>query len=977
MKFMQKRGLQDKAVRWVVACLLMLSVAACGGGGGSAGTSSGSSVASLYFTAPSSVTVAVGAAPTYSIGGGVAPYSVSSSNMGVASASVSGTTLTINGVATGIATIALFDAAGRSVSTSVSVGSGGIAVPLYMASAGAVTIAVGATSTYTIGGGTAPYTASSANTSIAAAAIVGTTLTIRGVATGAAQVTVFDSTGAAVNTTATIGSNPAINALYMTAPSAVSLLVGTTSSYTVGGGVGPYTVSSSNTNVSTASITGAALTVTGLISGTAQISVFDSTGKSVGTSATVSTGAVTTTLYVAAPSAVNVATGATTAPYVIGGGTAPYIVSSSNTAIATASVTGTQLTISGVAAGAAQVSLFDATGAAIHISVTVGSGAAPALYITAPAAVTSNLGATATYMIGGGVAPYIVSTSNPSVASAAVTGSTLTVNGLIAGSAQISVFDATGASVSTTVTVGSSKSIALFTTAPGSVTLTVGTAPTYTVSGGAAPYSVSSSNTSVATANIIGGNTVSVAAVAPGAAQVVVFDSVGGSVPVNATVVSASASTPLYTTALSSVTVGTGASAEYTIGGGTSPYTVTSGNTSVVTATVTGSTLTIHGVAGGSASVLVRDSANATVPVTVNVGSANPLFTTAPATLTIATGAHPTYTIGGGSAPYSASSSNVGVATVGVSGTTLTITGVSAGSAQISVLDSTGSPKTISLTVDSGGVNIGLFTTAPGTITIATGASPVYAIGGGTAPYVVTSSNLSVVTTTGSSGTSLHINGLTAGNANVVVTDAAGTTRTIVVTVSPTASTPLVVAPNSTTASVGDVLRFSVSGGSPDYSVAVNNLSIATASPTSGIASGGTFDVTLQKVGSTTVAVTDSLGQTVTLTLTVDAATATLRLSPSVLSIGEDFLGNVVLNIYGGTSGATYTAFTSDLVLSSVLVGASPATITVGLGSQGNRCIGRPVLAPYSYNVTVTVVDNLGASATSVLTIVDNNSTCP
>ena len=93
--------------------------------------------------------------------------------------------------------------------------------------------------------------------------------------------------------------------------------------------------------------------------------------------------------------------------------------------------------------------------------------------------------------------------------------------------------------------------------------------------------------------------------------------------------------------------------------------------------------------------------------------------------------------------------------------------------------------------------------------------------------------------------------------------------------------------------------------------------------------------------------------------------------------VGENSTAPIALNIYGGI--APYTAYTSDLVLSSVSITGTTAapTLTVGLGTGGNRCI-VPVTAFGTYDVTVTVVDNLGASATSIITIKDNGGVaCP
>lgn len=283
---------------------------------------------------------------------------------------------------------------------------------------------------------------------------------------------------------------------------------------------------------------------------------------------------------------------------------------------------------------------------------------------------------------------------------------------------------------------------------------------------------------------------------------------------------------------------------------------------------------------------------------------------------------------------------------------------------------------TISGTTGNSTSAVALYTTAPSAVTIGTHAAPTYAISGGTAPYIATSSNANFATAS-VTGTTLNITGIAAGLANVVVIDSVGATVTIAITVSPIATTPLTVLPGTSTANVGDVLNFSISGGSPNYAVTVNNPSIASVTPASGIANGGTFKATLLNVGNTTVAIVDSFGQTTTLTLTVSATAASLRLSPSALMVGENSTAPIALNIYGGT--APYTAYTSDLVLSSVSITGTTAapTLTVGGGTGGNRCIA-PVTAFGTYDVTVTVVDNLGASATSIITIKDNGGVaCP
>ena len=358
----------------------------------------------------------------------------------------------------------------------------------------------------------------------------------------------------------------------------------------------------------------------------------------------------------------------------------------------------------------------------------------------------------------------------------------------------------------------------------------------------------------------------------------------------------------------------------------------------------------------------------------VNVTS---LHTSAPSVVTLAAGvASSNYTIGGGTAPYTASSSSTSIVSVSVSGSAMVFTGVGAGTAQVAVQDAAGATVSTTVTVTAGASGT-LFTTAPAAITIATGATPSYAIIGGTAPYTAASSNVSFVATN-VSGASLNIAGKAAGSANVAVTDSVGDVLTIAVTVTPVATSPLAVIPGGPiTANVGDVLNFIVSGASPPYAIGVNNPSVASVSASSVATSGGTFTATMRNVGATSVSIIDQLGQVTTLSLTVQAPSALLRLSPSAVQVGEDFNGPIVFSIYGGT--APYTAYTSDLRLSSVTINGSvtPATFTVSTGLNGTRCI-NPVdgsgnyVVNGLYPITLMVVDSLGASATSVLTIEDN-----
>ena len=109
--------------------------------------------------------------------------------------------------------------------------------------------------------------------------------------------------------------------------------------------------------------------------------------------------------------------------YSVGGGEGPYLVASSNAGIATASVTASNLSITGVASGSASVVVSDALGATVTIAVTVTASSASPLTLT-PEAVTASVGDRLNFVISGGdpfsapTAPYTVTVQNASLMSA-------------------------------------------------------------------------------------------------------------------------------------------------------------------------------------------------------------------------------------------------------------------------------------------------------------------------------------------------------------------------------------------------------------------------------------------------------------------------------------------------------------------------------------------------------------------------------
>ncbi len=367
------------------------------------------------------------------------------------------------------------------------------------------------------------------------------------------------------------------------------------------------------------------------------------------------------------------------------------------------------------------------------------------------------------------------------------------------------------------------------------------------------------------------------------------------------------------------------------------------------------------------------------VPATQGV-----LFTSAPSSITLSIGGDVSnYTIGGGTRPYTARAADERVATGRVSGTTLTITPLAAGATQILVSDAAGGQVLIGVTV-AGNNPAALHIAAPSSVTVPAGVVPAtYVIVGGSPAYIVQSSNTAVATAT-VAGSLLSINALTVGSATVTVFDATGAQASLTVAVSSSTGAALTVSPNGATGSVGDVLTFVLRGGSPAYTVTSTNANIASLSSNTVATSGASFTATLRDVGDTVITVSDAQNQVQSFTITSGTTSPQLRISPSTFLIGENDVSQIAVKIFGGT--APYTAFTSDTLKATVAVVGSVLNITPG--SSGTRCI-NPVtdatppvyVVSGTYNVTITVIDSLGATGTSVMTIKDNgaglNLGCP
>jgi hypothetical protein len=413
--------------------------------------------------------------------------------------------------------------------------------PLSTSAATNMSLAAGASVVHSLTGGGGgskfvQYGATTSDQNVAKVTLSGTNFTIQGVGAGTATVTLTDNAGGTVIVNVTVPSSAnAPSKLIVKSPGSVNLMPGMTTQYQISGGQAPYTTVSSAPGIAVATLDRNMVTVTAANPGTANIVVFDSSGAKETVALVVSTATPAgpaPALFTTMPASVTMKMGMT-ATYAVGGGTGPYTVASSNADVLEASITGSTLNIASMESGRATLNIQDATGTSVFSSVLVSGDAVNALYTTAPSSISIPVGNAPIYEIIGGVMPYTVSTSNPSVVRGRINSSILSVTGIAAGIADLVVFDANGSTVRINATVGGGTStVPLYTTAPETITVTVGAAPTYVIAGGAGPYAATSSNEALFTVSQ-SENTFTVVGVSAGSGTIAIRDASGTLVSIN------------------------------------------------------------------------------------------------------------------------------------------------------------------------------------------------------------------------------------------------------------------------------------------------------------------------------------------------------------------------------------------------------------------------------------------------------------
>jgi len=996
-------------------------------------------------------------------------YTASSSATNIATAGISGTTLTVTPVAGGSATITVTANDGRGGTVSTSFTATVNRPPTVANSIPNQTLTVGGSS-FTRNLNTAPavfndpdgdalsYTASSSSSSIATAGISGSTLTVTPVAGGNATITVTanDGKGGTVSTTftATVNRPPTVtNAI----PNQTLQVGG--SSFTRNLTAAPvvftdpdgdalsFTASSSASGIATASISGSTLTVTPVAGGSATITVTANDGKG-GTVSTSFTATVNRPPTVAntIPNQTLTVGGSSftrnlnTAPAVFSdpdGDALSYTASSSSSSITTASISGSTLTVTPVAGGSATITVTanDGKGGTVSTSFTATVNRPPVVANTISnqtlqvggSSFTRDLNAAPTVFNDpdGDALSYTASSSASGIATAGISGSTLTVTPVAGGSATITVTanDGKGGTVSTSFTatvnrppvVANTISNQTLTVGGSSFTRNLNTAPAVfsDPDGDALSYTASSSSSSIATASI-SGSTLTVTPVAGGSATITVTANDGKGGTVSTSFTATVNRPPVVANTISNQTLQVGGSsftrdlnAAPTVfndpDGDALSYTASSTASGIAPASISGSTLMVTPVAGGSA----------TITVTANDGKGGTVSTSFSVTVnrppTVAnTIPNQTLTVGGSSftrnlnaspavfndpdgdaLSYTASSSASNIATASISGSTLTVTPVADGSATITVTANDGKGGTVSTTFTATVVSANqppivanaipnqTLTVGGSSFTRNLNASPaVFNDPDGDALSYTASSSASNIATASISGSTLTVTPVAGGSATITVTANDGRGGTVSTTFTATVNRPPTVAniiPNQTLTIGGSSFTRNLNTAPAVFSDPDGDaLSYTASSSAAGIAtagiSGSTLTVTPVAGGSATITVTanDGKGGTVSTSFSVTVnrpPVVASTISNQTLQVGgASFTRNLNASpaVFSDPDGDALSYTASSSASGIAMAGISGSTLTVTPVAGGSAMI------------TVTANDGRGGAVATTFTVTVN-----
>ncbi|MGZ4086115.1 MAG: beta strand repeat-containing protein, partial [Bacteroidia bacterium] len=708
------------------------------------------------------------------------------------------------------------------------------------------------------------------------------------VSAGTHTVTIKDNNGCTTTQTVSITQPPALALTFTTTP---NTCVGAAGSVTIGvtGGTAAYSYS--------IDAVAAGATATGLSSGTHTATVKDSKGCTI--TATFSIGVIT------GPTAATVNTGnatcgssnGTSTVTTVTGGLGPYQYSFDGGPFSLSNNAGS------LTAGTHTVVVKDANSCTLTVTYAVNNTGSPVSTISASVNILCNGGATGSFTVNttGGTPGYNY-TLNP----IGTTNTTGVFTGLTAQAYNVTVKDAVGCVTTVTITLTQPTALTLALT-PAAVSCNGGTNGTITATGGGGttPYQYSLDGGTFGASGTFTG-------ISAGTHTVTLKDNNNCTITQTVSITQPPALALTFTATpnscagpVGSVTVG--------VTGGTPAYSFS------VDALATSNTAT--GLSSGTHTATVKDSKGCTLTGTFSIGNI-----TGPATATVSTtnancgnanGSATVTGVTGGLAPYQYSFNG------GPFSTTAILSGVTAGTKTLTVLDANGCSLTITFAIGNTGgpsssvgtlSNVACFGGSSGSFTLNTS--------GGTPGY-----NYTISPTNVTSGTGIFTN-LTAQNYTVTVKDAAGCVTTLTTSISQPSALSLTLTPFQTlcNASATGSITAAGAGGSGPYQYSLNGGLFQSSTTFTGVAA-GIYNVTVKDNNGCTLTQTVSVIQPSAITMTFTSNSSKCTSANGTASVTPS--GGTPAYSYTWSGGGGNSALTNSLV-------AGIYTVTV---KDANGCI--------------------------------------
>jgi hypothetical protein len=298
-------------------------------------------------------------------------------------------------------------------------------------------------------------------------------------------------------------------------------------------------------------------------------------------------------------SSLTVGLGQSASVYSQGSSAAIYMSTNSDPSVATVQTNGTEITVTGEQTGSTNAEIcYTGTAAnCVNLYITVQAGSVLSF---SENNFTVAVGQGTTVTVSGGSGSYsITSNSQPSIASAILSGNSISISPLEVGTTDVDVCDTDGNCGTLYITVGSSSSNGSIYFSSTNPTMTIGQIINVTVSGGSGYYVTGDSNPSVASQSF-SGSTLTISAITDGSTAITVCSNSNGCGTLDVSVGSSGTSGGDVVFGVSNPTLTVGQSLNVSLSGASSYDVSSNSNTNISETSINGSTLDLYGENEGS-----------------------------------------------------------------------------------------------------------------------------------------------------------------------------------------------------------------------------------------------------------------------------------------------------------------------------------------------------------------------------------------